>query len=105
MKKTLIITILAAVLATPGLARQKCRIKNYDLYRSASGRNSVMVTWSCTEQRGYESILSSQICGRTDNGKTVCGKGRQRIEARPGARHEIDLKSSEYPINRIWIRR
>lgn len=100
-----LVTIILISLPISGTAAEKCRIGDYQMYRTAYGENFVRITWSCNRARGYDSIRANTICGTTDDSKRVCGVGGRIYEARSGVTHEIELGRSRYPLKRVYLAR
>ena len=102
--KKLIIVLIIITIATPALARHECKpyIKKY--WRSANGRNEVLIGWRCKGSGNGYSVRTNEICGVTDNGKTVCGEGYENLSITGGST-KLGFGSSEYPIKRLFIKK
>lgn len=101
----LTVVFLACILATPVLAEQKCRIGKCSMFRSATGGNSAIIRWECSESCDCEYFPSNLICALTENGETVCGIQDLIIEARTGRVTDIEFASSNSPIKEVFVKR
>ena len=103
MKKVIIIAIILMI-ATPALARHTCKpyIKKY--WRSSTGRNTVLVGWSCKGSGNGFSVRSNDICAITDNGTRTCADGYQNLVIKGGST-KLTFDRTEYPISKIYIKK
>lgn len=101
MKKLILLLIVISI-ATPSLARHTCKPYMKKYWRSAGGKNIVLVGWRCKGSGNGMSIRPGQICGITDNGTKTCADGYSNMSITGGAtKHRFDR--TEYPINRLFI--
>lgn len=101
MKKIFIILIIL-VLATPAFAKHKCTpyIKKY--WRTALGRNTVLVGWNCKGSGNGMSVRNGEICGITDNGTKTCADGYSNMSIK-GQSTKLTFDRTDYPIIRLFI--
>ena len=101
--KKLIIILTILTLATPALARHKCTpyMKNY--WRSNKGTNLVLVGWKCKGSGNGMSVRPGDICGKTQNGTTVCADGYKNMSI-TGQSTKLRFDASSYPIERLFIK-
>jgi len=104
MKKLTFIILTSLIIATPALARHKCKpyIKNY--WRSANGRNVVQIGWNCKGSGNGYSVRTNEICAVTENRTTVCADGYKNLSITGGST-KLEFDRSEYPIKRLFIKK